>query len=76
MANINEVNRFSFIAARARGEDVAFSYTAKSDGHERVVVGTVEAITDSHVTLVDRVRNGGIRVFILDRIRGQVLRLR
>ncbi|MCA1800427.1 MAG: hypothetical protein LC650_03965 [Actinobacteria bacterium] len=76
MANINDVNRFILRSALRDGNEVAFSYTAKSDGHERVVVGTVETVTDYHVTLTDRVRGNAVRVFILDRVRGSILRLR
>jgi len=75
MANMNEKNRQSFIFAKARGEEVSFSYCAKSDGHERIVVGDVIDVTESHVALHDRVRSGNPRVFILDRIRGAALRL-
>jgi len=76
MANINDVNRSILRTARYTGAEVAFSYTAKSDGHERVVVGTVDNVTDNHVTMLDRVRGNAVRVFILDRVRGSVLRLR
>lgn len=76
MANINEKNRFSLRTAQRTGNEVAFSYTAKSDGHERVVVGTVDSVTDYHVTILDRVREDAYRVFILDRIRGSIQHLR
>lgn len=75
MANVNDRNRLQFRIAQRDGDDVAFSYSAKSDGHERVVAGEVTDVTSSHVTLRDRVRGGNYRVFIMDRIRGGVLRL-
>ena len=75
MANVNDRNRLQLRVAQRAGEDVAFSYCAKSDGHERVVAGRVEEVTDTHVTLRDRVRDGDYRVFILDRVRGSILRL-
>lgn len=75
MADMNETNRSTFRIARTSGEEVAFSYCAKSDGHERLVVGSVVEVTSGHVTLIDRVRNGAPRVFILDRVRGSALRL-
>lgn len=75
MANINVQNRTQLNLARHYNQDVAFSYCAKSDGHERVVTGEVVEVTPSHVTMRDRVRDGNYRVFILDRIRGSILRL-
>ena len=75
MATINDRNRIEFGIAKRRGEEVAFSYCAKSDGHERIVVGTVEELTENHVALNDKVRGGSYRLFILDRIRGSILRL-
>lgn len=75
MANVNVKNRTQLNIAKLYKEDVAFSYCAKSDGHERTVVGQVEDVSDSHVTIRDRVREGAYRVFILDRIRGSILRL-
>jgi len=75
MANINDRNRTQLRVAQSMGQNVAFSYCAKSDGHERVVAGEVVEITPSHVTLRDQVRSGDYRVFILDRVRGAILRL-
>lgn len=75
MADMNETNRSTFRTARILGAEVAFSYCAKSDGHERIVVGSVLNVTNGHVTILDRVRNGAPRVFILDRVRGSALRL-
>lgn len=72
MANVNERNVRKFLAAQREGMEVAFSYVAKSDGHTRVVVGEVEDVTDSHLTLWDRVRDS-YRVFIVDRIFSDVL---
>jgi predicted DNA-binding transcriptional regulator YafY len=74
MANINDRNRLQLRIAQQEEKEVVFSYCAKSDGHERVVVGSVVDVSESHVTLLDRVR-GAYRVFILDRVRGNVLRL-
>lgn len=75
MADINVRNRTQLNIAKLYDQDVAFSYCAKSDGHERVVAGEVVEVTNSHVTLKDRVRENNYRVFILDRIRGSILRL-
>jgi len=75
MANINDKNRLQLKVAQRMGQDVTFSYCAKSDGHERIVAGEVEEITESHVLLKDKVRDGNYRMFILDRIRGSILRL-
>ena len=75
MANINDRNRVQLNQAKFENEEVAFSYCAKSDGHERIVAGSVEEVTESHVVLRDRIRKGNYRMFILDRIRGGVLRL-
>lgn len=73
MGNINSFNRAVFLGAQAQNEEVTFTYCAKSDGHERSAVGRVEVVTPTHVTLYDRVRDN-YRVFILDRIRGKVMR--
>lgn len=72
--NINDRNRGVLMASQQSGNEVTFTYCAKSDGHERTVVGTVDVVTGNHVTIFDRVRNS-YRVFILDRIRGTVMGL-
>jgi len=72
MGNINTYNWSILDNARAEEGQVTFTYCAKSDGHERAAVGFVYALSNTHVTLFDRVRNN-YRVFIMDRIRGKVL---
>lgn len=75
MANMNDRNRAFCLTSQTLDQSVAFSYSAKSDGHVRIAVGNVVDVTDNHVTLRDRVRGGSFRTFILDRVRGSVIRM-